>query len=202
MNAALVAAGTAATTSGIVNAVTKGELVVDEIFHVPQAQRYCAGDWQAWDAKITTPPGVYVLSAATSRIIAAAIRSDDIRALCTSDFLRITTNVPCAALAAFAIANAQSRTRDTSSSSPTSSSSTSTSKSSASASARAVVLSLFPPHVFLCGLYYTETPSTAFVLSAYAAARNGRTILSACALGAAVITRQTNAVWCLFIWVR
>jgi hypothetical protein len=29
----------------------------DEFFHVPQAQRYCDGDY-TWDPKITTPPGL------------------------------------------------------------------------------------------------------------------------------------------------
>jgi hypothetical protein len=38
-----------------------GEIVLtsnqDEFFHVPQAQRYCNGDY-TWDPKITTPPGL------------------------------------------------------------------------------------------------------------------------------------------------
>jgi hypothetical protein len=29
----------------------------DEVFHIPQAQRYCEGN-HAWDDKITTPPGL------------------------------------------------------------------------------------------------------------------------------------------------
>ncbi|KAF8932809.1 hypothetical protein BGZ58_006778 [Dissophora ornata] len=33
---------------------------MDEIFHVPQAQRYCQGDFWTWDPKLTTPPGLYV----------------------------------------------------------------------------------------------------------------------------------------------
>lgn len=32
----------------------------DEIFHVPQAQKYCEGRFTEWDDKITTPPGLYV----------------------------------------------------------------------------------------------------------------------------------------------
>ena len=32
----------------------------DEVFHVPQAQRYCAGRVSDWDSKITTLPGAYV----------------------------------------------------------------------------------------------------------------------------------------------
>ncbi|KAK4938000.1 glucosyltransferase [Elasticomyces elasticus] len=35
---------------------------LDEVFHVPQAQAYWLGKWSHWDAKITTPPGLYVYS--------------------------------------------------------------------------------------------------------------------------------------------
>ncbi|CAN9297458.1 unnamed protein product [Alternaria sp. RS040] len=31
---------------------------LDEYFHIPQAQKYCKGDY-SWDPKITTPPGLY-----------------------------------------------------------------------------------------------------------------------------------------------
>jgi alpha-1,2-glucosyltransferase len=34
----------------------------DEPFHVPQVQAYCRGEWDVWDPKITTPPGLYVLT--------------------------------------------------------------------------------------------------------------------------------------------
>lgn len=37
------------------------ETYMDEIFHVPQAQRYCRGDY-SWDPKITTLPGLYLFS--------------------------------------------------------------------------------------------------------------------------------------------
>lgn len=33
----------------------------DEVFHIPQAQKYCQGKFKEWDDKITTPPGLYVL---------------------------------------------------------------------------------------------------------------------------------------------
>lgn len=34
----------------------------DEIFHIPQAQQYCKGNFRSWDPMITTPPGMYVVS--------------------------------------------------------------------------------------------------------------------------------------------
>lgn len=30
----------------------------DEVFHIPQAQKYCEGKFREWDDKITTPPGL------------------------------------------------------------------------------------------------------------------------------------------------
>ena len=35
---------------------------MDEIFHVPQAQKYCQAKFHEWDPKITTFPGLYVSS--------------------------------------------------------------------------------------------------------------------------------------------
>ncbi|KAI9124776.1 hypothetical protein K1719_004103 [Acacia pycnantha] len=40
------------------------EPYMDEIFHIPQAQKYCKGDFGSWDPMITTPPGLYCLSLA------------------------------------------------------------------------------------------------------------------------------------------
>lgn len=36
--------------------------IIDEIFHVPQAQHYCKNDFRTWDSKITTLPGTYFFS--------------------------------------------------------------------------------------------------------------------------------------------
>ena len=35
---------------------------MDEIFHIPQAQKYCDGNFTQWDNKITTLPGLYIFS--------------------------------------------------------------------------------------------------------------------------------------------
>ncbi|XP_011505001.1 PREDICTED: putative Dol-P-Glc:Glc(2)Man(9)GlcNAc(2)-PP-Dol alpha-1,2-glucosyltransferase [Ceratosolen solmsi marchali] len=36
---------------------------IDEKFHVPQALRFCEGEFYEWDSKITTLPGLYLFSA-------------------------------------------------------------------------------------------------------------------------------------------
>lgn len=41
----------------------------DEWFHVPQTQRYCKGDLEHWDPKITTFPGLYLLAAPYAKAI-------------------------------------------------------------------------------------------------------------------------------------
>lgn len=35
---------------------------MDEIFHIPQAQNYCHGNYYFWNDKITTLPGLYFFS--------------------------------------------------------------------------------------------------------------------------------------------
>ena len=44
------------------------EPYMDEIFHVPQAQRYCEHRFNEWDNKITTLPGLYLTSLFTNFI--------------------------------------------------------------------------------------------------------------------------------------
>ncbi|XP_072943180.1 dol-P-Glc:Glc(2)Man(9)GlcNAc(2)-PP-Dol alpha-1,2-glucosyltransferase [Epargyreus clarus] len=39
------------------------KVVIDEKFHIPQAQAYCNGQFDVWDPKITTLPGLYLAAA-------------------------------------------------------------------------------------------------------------------------------------------
>ncbi|PHH78632.1 hypothetical protein CDD82_2935 [Ophiocordyceps australis] len=41
---------------------TLSDAYLDEVFHIPQAQKYCKGRFREWDDKLTTPPGLYILS--------------------------------------------------------------------------------------------------------------------------------------------
>ncbi|KAI9321821.1 alpha-2-glucosyltransferase Alg10 [Dichotomocladium elegans] len=53
-----------ALLAGTVALVNKhvSEPYMDEIFHIPQAQRFCSNDFITWDPKLTTPPGLYLVS--------------------------------------------------------------------------------------------------------------------------------------------
>ncbi|KAG0654607.1 glucosyltransferase [Rhodotorula mucilaginosa] len=44
------------------------EPYMDEIFHVPQTQNYCDGQWSHWDPALTTPPGLYLIPAALAHL--------------------------------------------------------------------------------------------------------------------------------------
>lgn len=41
---------------------------IDEIFHYPQLKKIIRGDYTTWDPKITTPPGLYYLTALYSKL--------------------------------------------------------------------------------------------------------------------------------------
>lgn len=45
----------------LINAVVP-DPYMDEIFHVPQAKAYCLNDFSHYDPKLTTPPGLYLIS--------------------------------------------------------------------------------------------------------------------------------------------
>lgn len=47
--------------AGKVNTIVANPYM-DEIFHIPQAQRMVCNFSMEWDSKITTPPGLYFLS--------------------------------------------------------------------------------------------------------------------------------------------
>ncbi|KAG0077702.1 glucosyltransferase [Linnemannia elongata] len=148
---------------------------MDEIFHIPQAQRYCQGDFWTWDPKLTTPPGLYVLS----NILLAARRP-----LCSTFLLRLT-NLSYTFIILFTVASLLKLihphiTRQEQLNS-------------------AAVIICFPILWFFNFLYYTDGGSSAFVLLSWLAAKKRHHLLSALGSAVAVTFRQTNIIWSLFI---
>ena len=62
---------------------------MDEIFHVPQAQRYCHYKFQDWDPKITTLPGIYLFSFLCLRALSYFL-GQELHLLCSTFLLRMT----------------------------------------------------------------------------------------------------------------
>ncbi|KAG9062105.1 glucosyltransferase [Linnemannia hyalina] len=148
---------------------------MDEIFHIPQAQRYCQGDYWTWDPKLTTPPGLYVIS----NILLAAQRP-----LCSTFFLRLT-NLSYPFIILFTVASLLKSihphlTRQERLNS-------------------AAVIICFPILWFFNFLYYTDGGSSAFILLSWLAAKKRHHLLSALGSAVAVTFRQTNIIWSLFI---
>ncbi|KAI0067958.1 glucosyltransferase [Artomyces pyxidatus] len=155
------------------------EPYMDEPFHVPQAQAYCNGDWAHWDPKITTPPGLYILSVILKRSIIFK---------CTLPTLRMTPLLTLVLLP-FALTRLfcfHQRIRPP--------------PSVFTPTLDAVVATAFPIAWFFGMLYYTEVPGLLLVVAAVVAATQRRHWLAG-GLGAlSCAFRQTNVVWVLYAY--
>lgn len=161
---------------------------MDEIFHVPQAQQYCKGNFSSWDPMITTPPGLYFLSLAhvasffPSLLCIQAVPS--FFDACSTVALRSTNGV-LAVICSIVVHEIISQLRPK--------------LDKKRATLYTVVLALYPLHWFFTYLYYTDVASLTAVLASYLMCTKKNYPLSA-ALGAlAVLVRQTNIIWILFV---
>ncbi|PHH92252.1 hypothetical protein CDD83_8177 [Cordyceps sp. RAO-2017] len=175
------------------NAVSRAvpEPYLDEVFHIPQAQRYCHGDFRQWDAMITTPPGLYLVSNLVPHLFRIiGLRWDQ---ACDARSLRAANAVGLLVLALlFLLCRRQMEGRGR--------------PFSEYAIHGACNVALFPLLFFFSGLYYTDVISTAAVLGAllnhlHRLGRRHRpgslsSDLATVALGLlALFMRQTNVFW-------
>ncbi|KAI0757334.1 glucosyltransferase [Daedaleopsis nitida] len=155
------------------------EPYMDEPFHVPQAQAYCKGDFWQWDPKITTPPGLYVLSLILKKIFMFK---------CNLSMLRLTPMLSLLALPIVLTPLLCSHKRERPPPSLT------------TPLLEAVILASFPLAWFFGFLYYTEVPSLVSVVSTVVFASQGRHWLAAL-LGLVSCTfRQNNIIWVLYAY--
>ncbi|KAJ7071437.1 glucosyltransferase [Mycena amicta] len=154
------------------------EPYMDEPFHIPQAQAYCRGEFDTWDPKLTTPPGLYVLTLVLKKMFMLK---------CNVAQLRLTTMLAFLALP-LVLARLlcyHQRGRLPRWTEP---------------SIDALILSGFPIAWFFGFLYYTEVPSLVFVVATIVAAMQG-THWAAALLGLVSCTfRQTNVIWVLYAY--
>ncbi|KAL6872841.1 glycosyltransferase family 59 protein [Trichoderma novae-zelandiae] len=182
---------------GVVSEIVP-EPYLDEVFHIPQAQRYCQGKFLEWDDKITTPPGLYWVSILIPQ--AAKLSGLISSYTCDPKTLRATNAVGILVLAYFAL---QCR-REIEARLHQAHSSVRINGTSQYAMHTAFNIALFPLLFFFSGLYYTDVVSTAAVLAAFwnHLHRAGRPQGS---LGSDLVTvwlglfaltmRQTNVFW-------
>ncbi|KAI1763334.1 glycosyltransferase family 59 protein [Hypoxylon sp. FL1150] len=161
------------------------EPYLDEVFHIPQAQVYCDGKWGQWDDKITTPPGLYVLTILANKLSGFS---------CSAYYLRLF-NVEVISYLALAALITRSRIEHPKADG---------NQYSPYAIWTGINVALFPALFFFSGLYYTDVISTFVVLLAYtnhlgrlrrdtpSIVNNIYTII----LGLLALTmRQTNIFW-------
>ncbi|GAA6027157.1 hypothetical protein JCM8097_002439 [Rhodosporidiobolus ruineniae] len=197
------AAGTIAVARMINADVT--EPYMDEIFHVPQAQAYCQGDWGYWDGALTTPPGLYLIPAALAhaqRISAAFLPPALLDRLPTVDFCSLSSlrglNLAIALLLPFLYRSLLRLLHSPSYSTP-SSRGRSPLVSSATLDWEALTVALFPLVGWWAWLFYTDMLSLVSVLLCWREALKGRYARSAALGFASLWFRQTNIVWLAFV---
>ncbi|KAF9269957.1 glucosyltransferase [Marasmius fiardii PR-910] len=153
------------------------EPYMDEPFHIPQAQAYCRGDFDVWDPKITTPPGLYFMSLVLKKVFLFK---------CNLQMLRLTTTLSLLALPIVLtrLICFHQRIRPPS--------------SLLSPTPDAIVLSLFPIGWFFGFLYYTEVPSLILVALTVVSACDDRHWVAALFGLLSCTFRQTNIIWVLY----
>ena len=147
----------------------------DEIFHIPQAQAYCQGDFHVWDPKLTTPPGLYVFTTIYANL--AGVRNCDVDTLRSFNVLALVFTMVYVG-SCYASIDKLSE------------------PSNASALHKMFNIALFPPLFFFSGLFYTDVLSTAVVIKMYRDFLQDRSGISLYFTGIVALTmRQTNIFW-------
>ena len=159
---------------------------MDEIFHVPQAQKYCDGHYSHWDPMITTLPGLYISSLAVAKPL-NWIFDVSMKLSCSVLWLRSINVVYMLGnlLMMLLITHRLNRGNKN--------------FNSGKALFNALVLSIFPVLYFFSFLYYTDPGSTFFVLTMYLISLYEWHLFAALIGIVAIFFRQTNVVWVVFI---
>jgi alpha-1,2-glucosyltransferase len=157
------------------------EAYMDEVYHIPQAQRFCRGSAE-WDGNITTPAGVYALPAAVS-LVAHSWGAGG----CSTPVLRSWSGAWLLSTAALVTVMVRQRSR------------------APAAALLPVLVVTYPPLLFSATLFYTDTASVFWALATLAAlpqphvGAEGPSMSSVCLAalvgGVSILFRQTNVVW-------
>ncbi|KAL8710609.1 MAG: hypothetical protein Q9220_004833 [cf. Caloplaca sp. 1 TL-2023] len=166
------------------------EPYLDEYFHVHQARLYFQGRFREWHPKITTPPGLYLVSLASLRWL---------RLIGLFDYISVAnlrrTNLGAAALLPFFLRDLLRKSADKHDSRTLSSSAFYKLWSEAEFNHAVLNMCLFPPLFFFYALYYTDVCSVLSVLiTAYCFARRWKWSMVVAGF-VSLLFRQTNIFW-------
>lgn len=143
---------------------------MDEVFHVRQTQKYCDGKFKEWDPKITTFPGLYVISS----VLGHFVGSCELSVLRSINMFFLTACIP--------VFYRLSKLLD-----------------HKNPWSMAMACTLFPLHFFYSSLFYTDTASVFFTFGALLFGLLNNRFLRFLFSVAAVSVRQTNIVWVAYI---
>ncbi|XP_029317814.1 dol-P-Glc:Glc(2)Man(9)GlcNAc(2)-PP-Dol alpha-1,2-glucosyltransferase [Cottoperca gobio] len=161
------------------------EPYMDEIFHIPQAQKYCYGKFNEWDPMITTLPGLYLVSVG---VIKPVVWLADLtgQVVCSTAMLRfINLLFNCGILYLLYLLICKLHLREKT-------------RTTSRRVLSALSLSTFPVLYFFNFLYYTDAGSTFFTLFTYLMTLYGCHKASALLGVCSVLFRQTNIIWVAF----
>lgn len=149
--------------------------VIDELFHIPQGLSYCRRNFVHWDPKITTLPGLYLVSAAFLGTYFPCttynLRFINLLASCVNLLL-------FASILKFVYTSKQSKIV-----------------------IQALNLTLLPPLYFFSHVYYTDTLSLTFLLAFSRLCLTNRHGFLMLVFGVfSVLMRQTNIVWIAMVF--
>lgn len=156
---------------------------MDEVFHIPQAQKYCSGRFREWDPKITTLPGLYLISVGVLHPLSRGLE----RWVCETAHLRMI-NVGLASLTLIILHRITEQIHggkhyyDPN-----------------KALLSSLNMCLFPLFYFFSFLYYTDVGSTFLVIFMYSLHLNGNDWWASFIGLLAVSFRQTNIIWVAFV---
>uniref|UniRef100_A0A3B4UFE9 Dol-P-Glc:Glc(2)Man(9)GlcNAc(2)-PP-Dol alpha-1,2-glucosyltransferase n=2 Tax=Seriola dumerili TaxID=41447 RepID=A0A3B4UFE9_SERDU len=158
---------------------------MDEIFHIPQAQKYCHGKFNEWDPMITTLPGLYLISVGVIKpVVWLADLTGEV--VCSTAMLRfINLLFNCGNLYLLYLLICKLHLREKT-------------RTTSRRVLSALSLSTFPVLYFFNFLYYTDAGSTFFILFTYLMTLYGCHKASALLGICSVLFRQTNIIWVAF----
>lgn len=176
---------------------------MDETFHIPQAQQYCQGIFNQYNPKLTTPPGLYLISYTIIWLRDKILLSRD-NLVCDTIDLRKTNHIM--AILSFMtliliqiVTTFKVRKNSLPKHGLLSSIDHLTNIGLTNIMLNSLAIITLPPLFFFYSLYYTDIGSLLFILLAYLFYLIDKHILAAICGMVSVTFRQTNIVWVFYI---
>lgn len=188
-----------------------GQPYMDEIFHIPQAKRYCQGNFTYYDPKLTTPPGLYILSFLGIYLRdKVLIRRSEL--ICDTLDLRRTNQIVTifnfVILVLIQLSSSNGSMSNKAAAGLTRRSGFkkrisytldhSTTLDLAKIVLSSIIIILLPPLFFFNSLYYTDAASLLFILLTYLFSVNDQHLLASLSGMSSIFFRQTNIVWVFY----